>query len=671
MRDADKTKEQLIAELVQLRRRAAGQDPAAAPSADSPGRGEPGDGARPAGAGRRREADEERSRLQAILAAALECLPFGLWAIGPDGRYILENAANRAVWGEVVGKRPADVAVSEKVLSLWLDNNRRAMAGERVEGEVEAHVGDRTYHFYNVIAPIRDGDAICGILGVNVDVTDRKQAEEALKKARDELEQRVEQRTAELARANEDLAIFREFADASGQGFSMADLDGYITYVNPALCRMLGEQRPEDVLGKHLSAHFSEESNRRGKEEIQPALKHSGHWEGELPMLSCSGASIPTWHNTFLIRDQGGTPLRIAVVITDIAARKQAEEALRQSYDQLRAIYDGILDGITIVDGQTWNPVQANLAFCRMLGYSPEEVKRLTPDRIHRPETLPTVREHCQAAARGIVARIDELPFVHKDGRTIYADVVSSPICYRGRPGWISFFHDVTQPRRARIALERERRTLEHLLNASDHERQLIAYDIHDGLAQALAGAIMQFQVYDQFKDSRPDDARKAYDGGITLLHQGHAEARRLISGVRPPILDDSGVVAAIAHLVHDPAFNQGPMVDFRSRVTFSRLAPVVENAIYRIVQEGLNNARNHSRSTRIVVSLVQRDDRLRIKIRDWGIGFEPERMAKNRFGLPGIRERARLLGGRYRVKSQPGRGTLLFVEVPVVGRED
>ena len=133
---------------------------------------------------------------------------------------------------------------------------------------------------------------------------------------------------------------------------------------------------------------------------------------------------------------------------------------------------------------------------------------------------------------------------------------------------------DITEQKRAEEALRRGHRSLEHMLRASDYERQLIAYDIHDGLAQELVGAIMQFQAYDQFKETRPDEARKAYDGGMTLLRKGHVEARRLISGVRPPILDESGVVAAIAHLVYDPAFEGGPKIDLHSKVAFHRLNP-------------------------------------------------------------------------------------------------
>ena len=213
------------------------------------------------------------------------------------------------------------------------------------------------------------------------------------------------------------------------------------------------------------------------------------------------------------------------------------------------------------------------------------------------------------------------------------------------------------------------------MLQASDHELRLIAYDIHDGLAQELAGAIMQFQVYAHARAAsigvgESGDASRLFDTGMSMLQASQLEARRLISGVRPPILDESGVVAAIAHLAYDSVSADGPRISLRNRVTFKRLAPVVENAIYRIVQEGLANARNHSRSKGIRISLTQRRDRLRIAIRDWGIGFDPKEIPGNHFGIEGIRERARLLGGECRIKSKPGKGTLVAVELPVVEPE-
>ena len=87
----------------------------------------------------------------------------------------------------------------------------------------------------------------------------------------------------------------------------------------------------------------------------------------------------------------------------------------------------------------------------------------------------------------------------------MYADVISLESYYNERVCCISFFHDVTERKKAQEALGKDRRTLKHMLHASDHERQLIAYDIHDGLAQQLAGAIMQFQVYDHLKEAETE----------------------------------------------------------------------------------------------------------------------------------------------------------------------
>ena len=378
-----------------------------------------------------------------------------------------------------------------------------------------------------------------------IDLQRRRTAAE-LGTAIKELESRVEERTSALTEATEELAIFRRFAEASGQGFSMAGLDHRLVYVNPALCRMLGDDTPQDRLGQHLSVCYPEEANRRGREEIEPALLRDGFWQGELPLLSRQGKEIPTWQNSFIIRDEGGNPVRLAVVITDITDRKAAEGALR-----------------------------------------------------------------------------------------------------------------------------RKHRTLKYLLQSSDRERQLIAYEIHDGLAQHLAAALMQFQAFDLLKDKNLEEAVKAHDAGMAVLRQALVETRRLIAGVRPPVLDELGIVEAIAHLVHEQGLDRGPKINYRTRVDFDRLVPALENAIFRICQEALTNARQHSKSKWVQIKLLQRKDRVRIVVRDWGLGYDPEAAPKNRYGMEGIRQRARLLGGRCSIRSKPGKGTRVCVEFPVVERDE
>jgi PAS domain S-box-containing protein len=321
---------------------------------------------------------------------------------------------------------------------------------------------------------------------------------------------------------------------------------------------------------------------------------------------------------------------------------------------------------VTSVDTR-W--LEVNDRLCEILGYCREELLQTDWATLTHPDDIePNLRLFRPLLAGEIEHFTVNKRYLRKDGSVVHATIHTR--AFRNGDGSVdhivTLVEDISSRKQAEEALRREHLCLQRMLQASDHERQLIAYDIHDGLAQQLAGALMQFQVYEQLKDTKPDEAKTAFQGGVTLLRQGHAETRRLIGGVRPPILDESGVVAAVAHLVHDPAFDGGPKVELHSRVAFNRLAPVVENVIYRIVQEGLANARVHSKSDKIFVTLAQRDDRLRIVIRDWGIGFDPQTVQENRFGLEGIRQRVRLLGGKCSIRSKPGQGTSVVAELPV-----
>jgi len=219
--------------------------------------------------------------------------------------------------------------------------------------------------------------------------------------------------------------------------------------------------------------------------------------------------------------------------------------------------------------------------------------------------------------------------------------------------------------------LAREHETLRQLLRSSDHERQLIAYEIHDGLAQTLAGAAMQLDAYQRLQKDSPDEATQAYEAGLTYVHQSLAEARRLISGLKSPILDELGIVPAVAHLVHDVETRPGaPEISLHSEVATDRLAPVLENAVYRIVQEGLGNAVKHSKSDKVRVALARQGDTFHIEIQDWGAGFDTQQVSEGCFGLKGIQERARVLGGSATIDSTPGRGTTVTVDLPVLLRE-
>ncbi len=208
------------------------------------------------------------------------------------------------------------------------------------------------------------------------------------------------------------------------------------------------------------------------------------------------------------------------------------------------------------------------------------------------------------------------------------------------------------------------------MLQASDHERQIISYEIHDGLAQYLAAAGMQFQAYDSLKENSPEEGKKAYDIAVGLVRQAHAESRRLISEVRPPVIDENGLEMAISHLVHEQRRHGGPQIKFDSDVQFKRLPSILENALYRIAQEALTNACKHSESKKVKVTLAQEGQDVRLEVQDWGTGFDPDSTKEGHFGVEGIRQRVRLLGGRLTIESKPDSGTLVQVVVPILEKQ-
>ena len=175
-------------------------------------------------------------------------------------------------------------------------------------------------------------------------------------------------------------------------------------------------------------------------------------------------------------------------IVRDITGRKRAEEALRQQHDELRAIYDGMFEGLLIQDFETKRLIRVNSSLCRMLGYTEEELLSMSVMDIHPKDEVPRIMQIIQARVDEGYREDVDVPVVRKDGSIFYANVIGNPLVHRGRQCIVAFFRDITERKRAEEALRKVHRTLKHLLQSSDHERQSIAYEIHDGLAQVGRG---------------------------------------------------------------------------------------------------------------------------------------------------------------------------------------
>lgn len=214
----------------------------------------------------------------------------------------------------------------------------------------------------------------------------------------------------------------------------------------------------------------------------------------------------------------------------------------------------------------------------------------------------------------------------------------------------------------------REQLHIRQLLKTYEQYRKMAAYEIHDGVVQCMTGALIHLEASLRVLGNHvPEAAQKEFDRTLELLRNGIVEARCLMSGLQPKILDDLSLTAAVDHLVRVSRGRTRASIEWSYLGDFDRLAPPLKIALFRIIQESLTNALRYSDSNKVRIALTKGRRLVHLTVEDWGCGFEVQQVAGNRLGLQGIRERARLFGGQARINSAPGRGTCIAVSLPLV----
>lgn len=542
-------------------------------------------------------------------------------------------------------------------VDLMLDEESRSLRGERWNARA------------TVAAAVVVMCLILGSCSMSLSVMRKylgqvKRTQDALRQTQEGLERRVEDRTADLENANEKLQLsYQELQviyDGMPDGLGIADLETKrLVQVNPSLCKTLGYSEDE-LLAMSVT-------------DIRPPGARS---QASLDFELVAKQPLPVAENVAVLKKDGNIfyadiaasllnyRRRRCVVgfFRDVTKRREANKALRKSEETARALVNAVMESALLIEVDGTIVALNETAAQRMGGTAQELAGRYAFDLMPPEVAEPRKRQVDLVIRTGKPLRWED----DRAGR-VY-DCQGYPVFDAdGNVTRVAVYaQDITERKRAHETLERERHRLKQLLDSSDRERKLMSYEIHDGLAQQLTGALMQFQAVEPLRDDNAQVAAQAFGEGLRMLRQSISETRRLISGLRPPIIDEMGIVLAIEHLANDYTAPGGPGIEFSHDVAFGRLEPVLENALFRIAQESLANACRHSKSDRVRIELAEREGLVRIATRDWGVGFEPQEVKEDAFGLDGIRERARLFGGRAIIDSVPGEGTSIVVELPM-----
>jgi len=376
-----------------------------------------------------------------------------------------------------------------------------------------------------------------------------------------------------------------------------------------------------------------------------------------------------------------GQPGRLAPAVTRALEQKRArveqrrtEVALRQSDERLRAVITAAPIVLWALDAQGVLTLSEGKGL-EALGLRPAEVLgRPVSDAYSR---FPQIIQDARRALAG-----DSFTTTVQVGGATFECHYSALLDENGRvAGVISVATDITERRLAEDerdhAMEELRQLSHRLLALQEEDRRQVSYDIHDGLGQLITAAAMHIDTLDALLAGAASPApeasaelRRASD----CIHSAVVDMRRMISDLGPLLLEDLGFLEASRRLLEDTAERAGWEAEFEGELGSGLLEQPQEIALFRIVQEALSNARKHSGSRKVRLTVQHDNGTLRVAVQDWGGGFDAEAVPREpgegrHIGLVSMRERAALIGGECIINSSPGQGTTVTISVPIAER--
>lgn len=223
--------------------------------------------------------------------------------------------------------------------------------------------------------------------------------------------------------------------------------------------------------------------------------------------------------------------------------------------------------------------------------------------------------------------------------------------------------------------LSRQRALVTGLIAAQEEERRAVAYDLHDGLVQYVMASQAHFETFRR-AHALEDEAKaeREMDLGLQYLKQAVIESRRLVNGLRTLTLDDLGLAGAIESLIAQEKKQAGWQdAELMHNIAGRRYHRDLETTAFRVAQEALTNAQKHASASRVRVALIEEGEgtvaRLKLEVRDWGGGFDPDQVSQDRshVGLHSMEGRVHLLGGTFSLQSSVEAGTIVRAVFPVI----
>ncbi len=554
---------------------------------------------------------------------AINSLPFDFFELDKNERYIMQNSTCNEHWGDVVGKTPSEVTNDEKILEIWRDNNRRAFLGETVEGEVYFIINNEPHYLYNIISPIRSNQDIQGILGVNIDITKQKVAEQRLKESEERYRNIIE--------------------GAQETIYRMALPKGNYEYVSPAAQLVFGYpaekfiENPlfiKEILHSDFQDYFKERWNELDK-GIIPATY-------EYKIIGPTGSERWIMQSNRGIFDDSGTLIAIEGICRDISARKITEQRLKESEEKYRLLFEKSPNAIVLlnVDGTI---LDCNLATENIFGYTIEELIGQNYLRLsyYPDETIQALKERfAQSISKKQDPEPREMEIIAKNGEKIWVKLTTTYTRLGEHDYLQAIIEDVSERKKAENLIIEENKKLLGLDNLRRDIITRVSHELKTPLT-SLYGSIhfLRLTYLDEKESNAQEFATIAFNS-IERLNElvfNLLESLRLEDNKYELTLESTN----ISDIVKKSVMELMPMARIRNQKVELDLN---QNTIFKIdklrfsqaISNMVSNAiKNTPSGGSICISLSENDAYMDIIVKDTGVGIteEEEKLLFKKFG--------------------------------------
>jgi PAS domain S-box-containing protein len=422
----------------------------------------------------------------------------------------------------------------------------------------------------------------------------------------------------------------------------------------------------EEIAGMHPTDFFGEEEKQYIAERIEGVFA-KGINDAEAQFVTKTGGKIPYYFKAVLLEYNGG-PCLLGNGI-DITERIKAEEELKSSEQKYKLLFESNPLPMWMLSLPDYRFVDVNNAALAQYGYTYDEFRNLSIMDLRLPEDVEVFQKKTNTNFRGVY-KAGIWRHKKKDGTVIFVDIVTHDFVYKHLLTRLVLANEVTEKYQAQEKLKESyesiRQLTKHLQQVREEERAHMAREIHDELGQLLTVLKMDVSWLKKKVGAVNADVTEKFKELLDMITKTVATVRRIASELRPTLLDDLGLIAAMEWHLEEFEKRSGIHKVFVGPEGEPEIADNMKIGLFRIFQESLTNVARHSGAHNVDVQLHRQNGKIILKIIDDGKGFDPEKATKKTLGLLGMRERTQMMGGVYHISGIPGKGTTVEVIVPL-----